>query len=199
MFQGLASKTPQTRYKSYVTANGSVIATQVQTLPTGGSSASALRFEHWDTSGMSYKTSGTSGAIISTYALEGSPAELDPMGGNAGVDNPYDDPPPTQTQFQYNLNRDHPLYGGGPRTLCGDLPWWYCTLGLRTGSLSPAPGWNDVDLAPYGYWRDYDDPRSDGGVVTRFELWGQRYASLPRDAKVIGLDKHKQKISDQLF
>ncbi|MCA1638263.1 MAG: hypothetical protein LC768_08005, partial [Acidobacteria bacterium] len=53
-----------------------------------------VNFEQWDASAMSYRSTMTDGSTISWEGTEGSPAELDPLGGNVGLSTPYIAPEP---------------------------------------------------------------------------------------------------------
>ncbi len=70
--------------RTYVRAAGSEIAWQ----NSSGSSAEVV-FQHNDAAGTSYRTTSTSGNAFTDETVEGGPAELDPLGGNVGKENPY--------------------------------------------------------------------------------------------------------------
>lgn len=72
--------------KTFVTAAGTRLATQFE---GEGTMNDHVNFEHSDASGMSHRSSTASTTILTGEGFDGSPAELDPMGGNAGVFSPY--------------------------------------------------------------------------------------------------------------
>jgi hypothetical protein len=72
------------KMRTYVRAGDATIAWQ-----NGSSSTGTVIFQHQDVSGLSYRTSDTSGVLNFNEGYEGGPAELDPFGGNGGKTSPY--------------------------------------------------------------------------------------------------------------
>ena len=87
------------RTKGYVRAAGTTLATQ--TGDTANPQNQYVYFEHTDASGMSYRATMNTGAPVATHGFDAAPAELDPMGGNAGLFNPYItfNPPPIHPEI----------------------------------------------------------------------------------------------------
>ncbi|MGH9949444.1 MAG: hypothetical protein ACRD6X_19905, partial [Pyrinomonadaceae bacterium] len=73
--------------RTYVHAAGEVIAWQ----NLYGTTESVV-FRQTDASGMSIKSTSTNGVAGGGNGYEGAPAELDPLGGNAGTESPYINP-----------------------------------------------------------------------------------------------------------
>lgn len=75
--------------KTFVLAAGARIATQSE-YTYSSTTAESVSFEHFDASGMSFRTSSSTGTVISgDGSFDGQPGEMDPMGGNAGLPTPY--------------------------------------------------------------------------------------------------------------
>jgi len=72
------------KQRTYVRAGSQVIAWQNGTTAYWGE----VVFQHWDASGMSYRTSQGDGTINDSRGYEGAPGELTPMGGNVGNEGP---------------------------------------------------------------------------------------------------------------
>lgn len=79
--------------KTYVRAAGATLAWQTVYHGTNPPSE-YVNFEHWDASGLSYRSATKDGIAIYGEGGEGSPAELDPLGGNVGLSTPYIEPEP---------------------------------------------------------------------------------------------------------
>jgi YD repeat-containing protein len=109
----------KTRYKSYVRAAGTVLAFQLQEL--GSSTTQKVNFQHYDASGLSYKTTLPSGLVVgnSWRQHEGSPAEMDALGGNVGLSTPYAQDSPTIPEPVYhNIFSDSVMYVNGQKVTC---------------------------------------------------------------------------------
>jgi YD repeat-containing protein len=113
------STSTKTRYKSYVRAAGTVLAFQLKDL--GSQPTQKVNFQHYDASGMSYKTTLPSGQAVgdSFRQHEGSPAEMDTLGGNVGLSTPYaQDPPPIPEAVYRNLFSDSEMWVNGQMVTC---------------------------------------------------------------------------------
>ena len=83
-----------------------------------------VNFEHRDASGLSYRSTTAAGTAITGGGAEGSPAELDPLGGNVGLSTPYlsfNNPPPLiQPEYPSLFVRaeDAPMYVNGQQVSC---------------------------------------------------------------------------------
>jgi YD repeat-containing protein len=105
--------------KTFVMAAGAIIAWQsVSTVQ--GNPSEALYFEHWDASGMSQRTTFSTGGPLTLEDADGAPVELDGFGNNVGISNPYNrtrpvrgDVPPSPTLNNYF--GDEPYYINGQR------------------------------------------------------------------------------------
>jgi hypothetical protein len=80
------------KLKTFVKANGTTLAWQAIDY-TSGSPVEDIRFEHTDASGMSslMTTKTGNGAPFNEESDADAPAQLDPMGGSVGLQNPYPD------------------------------------------------------------------------------------------------------------
>ena len=77
-----------------------------------------VNFEHRDASGLSYRSTTAAGDAIYGEGAEGSPAELDPLGGNVGLYSPYfsfNAPPPIEPEYPslFVRSEDAPMYVNG--------------------------------------------------------------------------------------
>ncbi len=107
------------KIKSFVKAAGATIATQ----NVIGSNTKTVNFEHFDASGMSYKTTDSTGNVAGYSGTDFSPGELDPMGGNMGTETPYVEPlnpEPLSPEINNNfmLYEETPNYVNGQRQTC---------------------------------------------------------------------------------
>ena len=84
------------RIKNFVRAAGALVAVEMG--DTANAQGQYVYFDHRDASGMSVRSTTASGTVLFGEGYDGAPAELDPMGGNAGLSNPYIEvnPPPIQ-------------------------------------------------------------------------------------------------------
>jgi hypothetical protein len=81
------------KIKTYVRAEGATLAWQ--TVYHGSNPPSEyVNLEHFDAGGLSYRSATKEGYDIYGEGGEGSPAELDPLGGNVGLSTPYIEPVP---------------------------------------------------------------------------------------------------------
>ncbi len=108
--------------KTHVMAPGAKIATQSQ-YTVNGNVTKSVAFEHFDASGMSFRSTTSSGVAVSGDGqYEGAPAEMDPMGGNAGLSTPYIQldpaPPPDQEYPYFQVHGDDMMIVNGQRVPC---------------------------------------------------------------------------------
>jgi hypothetical protein len=68
----------------------------------------AVTFDYSDPSGMSRRSASLTGTLLEGSGYEGAPAELDPMGENAGTSTPYINPEPPPEP-----NEDYPVFEVG--------------------------------------------------------------------------------------
>ncbi len=87
----------------------------------------------------------TNGTVIYGEGYDGAPAEIDPLGGNAGLSTPYIEliePPPPEYPTLIPYNFDSPMYVNGQRvtaTLDGvEVPLSLAWSALQNGSAIPA-------------------------------------------------------------
>lgn len=126
------------KWRGYIHAAGTVLAWT-------GSASAGTSYQHTDASGMSYKVTDQNGAAVPySYAFfhnNGSPAEMDPFGSNAGAVNPY---PPPQGQ-PCRTNYDEPIFGMNPFMADGGMtvdvdgfamPYWMAASLLRIGAAN---------------------------------------------------------------
>lgn len=83
------------KLKTYVKASGATIAWQTVDY-SSGSVVETIRFENWDASGMSRRFSFKNGGVYYATETEDQVLENDPLGGNAGMSNPYVEEEPSQ-------------------------------------------------------------------------------------------------------
>ncbi len=133
----VVSETDRTgrKKKTYVRAAGATLAWQTAFFnPTNNTQSEYVNFEHWDASGLSYRSTTTSGDAIQGEGAEGAPAELDPLGGNVGLSTPYiqiaeEPPPPVEPEYPSlrNLFEESPMMVNGQKvtaTLDGmEISW----------------------------------------------------------------------------
>ncbi len=78
------------KLKTIVRAAGATLVWQTVHHNTNNNTDSEyVNFEHWDASGLSYRSTTTSGDAMMGQGTEGAPAELNPLGGNVGLSSPY--------------------------------------------------------------------------------------------------------------
>lgn len=80
--------------KTFVLAAGATVARQ-EVYDFGGVENEAVYFQHEDVSGMSQRMVNASGVTYQDEDTDTSPVEADPLGGNAGISNPYSRPRPS--------------------------------------------------------------------------------------------------------
>lgn len=136
--------------KTFVKAAGATLAWQnVYHNPANNTQSEYLSFEQWDASGMSYRSTGTYGVVLDNEGWEGAPAELDPLGGNAGLTSPYIQiiTPAPEYPSQREMSAEMPMYVNGQQvtaTMDGmAVPLSFALSALSGGSAIPAA------LAPY--------------------------------------------------
>ncbi len=134
------------KIKSFVKAAGATIATQ----NVIGGNTKTVSFEHWDASGMSYKSSDSNGVAADYPGTNFSPGELDPMGNNMGTETPYQEPlntelPPSdlvgETNFLIDGGEDSMMVNGQRQTCAMDGMAVSCSMARRAmdnGSAIPA-------------------------------------------------------------
>jgi len=132
--------------KTHVMAPGAKIATQSQ-YTVNGNVTKSVAFEHFDASGMSFRSTTSSGVAVSGDGqYEGAPAEMDPMGGNAGLSTPYIQldpaPPPDQEYPYFQVHGDDMMIVNGQRVPClmngFTVGCSEATSSLENGSAIPA-------------------------------------------------------------
>ncbi len=109
--------------KSFVMAGGAKIATQNE-YQYSSSNNEAVTFDHFDRIGMSFRSSAADGTVpLYEGQYAGAPAEMDPMGGNMGIANPYaqeiPEPPPSEESYPFfPVDGDFPMYADGQQVRC---------------------------------------------------------------------------------
>ncbi len=110
--------------KTYVRAAGATLAWQTVAYNlTTQAETEYVNFEHWDVSGLSYRSTANDGTQITGEGAEGSPAELDPLGSNVGLYTPYWEliqPPPPEPEYPtlQPMNTDMPMMVNGQQVTC---------------------------------------------------------------------------------
>jgi hypothetical protein len=146
------------KVKTYVRAAGATLAWQTVYFNAGNTETEYVNFEHWDASGLSYRSTTNDGTEITGEGAEGSPAELDPLGNNVGLFTPYLElihPPPPEPEYPtlQPMNTDMPMYVNGQRvtaTVDGiEVPYGLAMSMLANRSAIPAA------LAPYQHLPGY--------------------------------------------
>ena len=154
--------------KTYVRAAGATLAWQtVYYHPTTQAESEYVNFEHFDASGLSYRSTANDGTTIYGEGAEGSPAELDPMGSNVGLYTPYIEliqPIEPEYPSLQPLNMDMPVYVDGQRvtaTLDGmEIPIGMVLGMMQNGSAIPAA------LAPYQHLPGFQFNSNGLGIFT---------------------------------
>ncbi len=171
--------------KTFVRGAGVVLAWQTVSY-YNNTTTEYVNFEHRDASGMSYRSTQSNGIDIYSEGAEGSPAELDPLGGNVGLSTPYIEitvpPEPGYPTFEL-LGYESPMYVNGQRvsaTLDGiEVPLSLVQSAVQSGSAAQCPNNNcgprvyqfngqNVLSSPFmayangtsGFWIDANDPNS---------------------------------------
>jgi YD repeat-containing protein len=94
------------KQRTFVYAGDRVLAWQTIVLGT-----EHVKWEHRDPSNASFRTTNENGSLNDqTYVGEGAPAELDPLGTNADLIDPYLFPPPPEENLDSLLS--YPSFGG---------------------------------------------------------------------------------------
>ncbi|MGH8553036.1 MAG: hypothetical protein ACRERS_07055, partial [Methylococcales bacterium] len=159
--------------KTFVLAAGAKIATQSE-YPWGGAGNESVSFEHFDASGLSYRSTAVNGdAIFGDGQFDGAPAELDPLGGNTGLSTPYIEPlqpPPPDQNFPYfPIDTDSPIYVNGQRVSCS-LDGFAIGCGQAFSMLGNSA---DIDFANTSHW-----------VLSQLGIFAVRHAVGNNDAPV---------------
>lgn len=108
--------------KTFVLAAEALIATQSE-YTYSSTTAESVSFEHFDASGMSFRTSSSTGTVISgDGSFDGQPGEMDPMGAMPGfrLRTSLIQPPPDPTEnFPFfPILQDAPMYFNGQQVRC---------------------------------------------------------------------------------
>ena len=110
------------KLKTIVRAAGATLAWQTMYHNESNNTHSEyVNFEHRDASGLSYRSTTAAGDAIYGEGAEGSPAELDPLGGNVGLYSPYFtfvNPPAPEDPSLFLLGEESPQYVNGQRVTC---------------------------------------------------------------------------------
>jgi YD repeat-containing protein len=139
--------------QTFVFAAGAKIAAQSQ-YTYNNNTTQSVNWEQYDASGMSYRATMNNGSVAAgSGQFEGAPAEMDPLGGNVGLETPYVEdpviePPPADDRLPYfPLPFEDMAYVDGRRVPCTlDGVTVGCSMAmslLEHGSALPA------GLAPY--------------------------------------------------